>query len=45
MEIKNLVTLGYAEKEKIAKKELEQALNAWEKWQKTAVAYDENKAA
>lgn len=24
MEIKNLVTLGYAEKEKIAKKELEQ---------------------
>lgn len=27
MEIKNLVTLGYAEKEKIAKKELEQVLD------------------
>ena len=45
MEIKNLVTLGYAEKEKIAKKELEQALNAWEKWKCAATIYDENKAA
>lgn len=43
MEIKNLVTLGYAEKEKIAKKELEQALNAWEKWKCAATIYDENK--
>lgn len=34
MEIKNLVTLGYAEKEKIARKECEQAQSALEKWQK-----------
>ncbi len=43
MEIKNLVTFGYAEKEKVAKRELEQALNAWEKWKCAATIYDENK--
>jgi len=32
MEIKNLVTFGYVEKEENAKKELKQALNALEKW-------------
>ena len=42
MEIKNLVTFGYAEKEKIAKREQEQAQNAWEKWKCAANAYDEN---
>ena len=42
MEIKNLVTFGYAEKEKVAKRELEQAQNAWEKWKFAANAYDEN---
>ena len=43
MEIKNLVTFGYAEKEEKAKKEQEQALNVWEKWKCAANAYDENK--
>ena len=44
MEIKNIVTFGYAEKEENARKECERAQAAWEKWQKTAAAYDENKA-
>ncbi len=43
MEIKNVITFGYAEKEENARKECEQAQSAWEKWQKTAAAYDENK--
>lgn len=43
MEIKNVITFGYAEKEENAKKELEQALNAWEKWKCAATIYDENK--
>lgn len=43
MKISNLVTFGYAEKEKIAKRELEQAQNALEKWKCAANAYDENK--
>lgn len=43
MEIKNVITFGYAEKEENARKECEQAQSAWEKWQKTAAAYEENK--
>ncbi len=43
MEIKNIITFGYAEKEEAARKECERAQAAWEKWQKTAAAYDENK--
>lgn len=43
MEIKNVITFGYAEKEENARKECEQAQAALEKWQKTAAAYDENK--
>lgn len=43
MKIKNIVTFGYAEKEKIAKRELEQAQDAWEKWKFAAINYDENK--
>lgn len=39
MEIKNLVTFGYAEKEKIAKREQEQAQNAWEKWKCVAEVF------
>lgn len=42
MEIKNVITFGYAEKEENARKECEQAQAALEKWQKTAAVYDEN---
>lgn len=34
MEIKNVITFGYAEKEENARKECEQAQSALEKWQK-----------
>lgn len=34
MEIKNVITFGYAEKEENARKECEQAQFALEKWQK-----------
>lgn len=43
MEIKNLVTFGYAEKEEIAKNELKQAQNALERLKCAAINYDENK--
>lgn len=34
MEIKNVITFGYSEKEENARKECEQAQSALEKWQK-----------
>lgn len=43
MNVKNLVTFGYAEKEEISKREFEQACFEWKKWEKEAKAYDEAK--
>lgn len=43
MNVKNLVTFGYAEKEEISKREFEQACFEWKKCEKEAKAYDEAK--
>lgn len=43
MNIKNIVTFGYAEKEEVAKKEFEQLHLKWQKWETEAKAYDQCK--
>lgn len=43
MNIKNIVTFGYAEKEEAAKKEFEHLHLKWQEWETEAKAYDQSK--
>lgn len=43
MNIKNIVTFGYAEKEETTKKEFEQLHSKWQKWETEAKSYDQSK--